>query len=191
MIGIRRNQRHFRLARCQRARLVEDDVCCASDPLERFGIRSTRGSSSRGAVAGTLALLRALLAKETAMEYIETVLRYVLNTVENMSAEEVKSMVEQSLSAEKGELVMALAERLRNEGRQQGLQQGIVEGIQQGIVEGLLEAIELGLGIKFGPQGMKLMPAIRRIQDAERLHAIKEAVKIAKHISEVKEVIAE
>jgi len=28
--------------------------------LERFGIRSTRGSSSRGAVAGTLALLRAL-----------------------------------------------------------------------------------------------------------------------------------
>jgi hypothetical protein len=132
---------------------------------------------------GIFALLRAPLAKETAMEYIETVLRYVLNTVENMSAEEVKSMVEQSLSAEKGELVMALAERLRNEGRQQGLQQGIVEG--------LLEAIELGLGIKFGPQGMKLMPAIRRIQDAERLRAIKEAVKIAKHISEVKEVIAE
>jgi len=28
--------------------------------LERFGIRSTRGSSSRGAVAGTLALIRAL-----------------------------------------------------------------------------------------------------------------------------------
>lgn len=28
--------------------------------LERFGIRSTRGSSSRGAVAGTIALLRAL-----------------------------------------------------------------------------------------------------------------------------------
>ncbi len=128
---------------------------------------------------GIFALLRALLAQQTAMEYIETVLRYVLNTVENMSAEEVKSMLEQSLSAEKGELVMALAERLRNEGR------------QQGIVEGLLGAIELGLGIKFGPQGMKLMPAIRRIQDVERLRAIKEAVKIAKHISQVKEVIAE
>lgn len=129
------------------------------------------------------ALLRMLLEKETAMEYIETVLRYVLSTVENMSAEDVKSMVEQSLSPEKGELVMTLAERLRNEGRQQGLQQGIHEG--------LVEAIELGLGIKFGTQGMKLMPAIHRIKDAEKLRAIKEAVKIAKNISEVKEVIVE
>jgi len=81
---------------------------------------------------------------------------------------------------------MTLAERLRNEGRQQGLQQGI----QQGIHEGLVEAIELGLGIKFGTRGMKLMPAIRRIKDAEKLRAVKEAVKIAKNISEVKEVIA-
>ena len=57
--------------------------------------------------------------------------------------------------------------------------------------ESLQEGIELGLGIKFGARGLKLMPAIRRIQDAGRLKAIKEAVKIAGNIKQVKEVISD
>jgi hypothetical protein len=68
--------------------------------------------------------------------------------------------------------------------------EGIQQGIQQGILEGLLEGIELGIGLKFGAQGINLMPSIRRIKDPERLRAIKEAVKIAKSIEEIRQVIS-
>jgi predicted transposase YdaD len=71
---------------------------------------------------GILALLRSLLEQETGMQYIESVIRYVLSTVESMGATDVQAMVEQSLSPEKGELVMTLAEKLKNEGKQQGIQ---------------------------------------------------------------------
>ena len=105
----------------------------------------------------------------------------------------------------KKELVADTGERLLNEGMkkglqkgkeegilqgmQEGMQEGIQKGIQLGIVEGLLEGIELGIGVKFGARGMKLMPAIRKIQDPERLRAIKEAVKIAESTAEIEELI--
>jgi predicted transposase/invertase (TIGR01784 family) len=128
-------------------------------------------------------LLGELLEKETGMEYLETVIRYVFRTAENMTAENLRKIVESSLFKEKGEVVMAtLAEKYREEGIQQG--------IQQGILEGLLEGIELGIGLKFGAQGLNLMPAIRQIKNPERLKAIKEAVKIAKSIQEISEVIS-
>ena len=81
---------------------------------------------------------------------------------------------------------MTLAEEYIEEGFQKGIQQGI----QQGILEGLLEGIELCIGLKFGVQGINLMPAIRQIKDPERLRAIKEAVKIGESIEEIREVIS-
>jgi hypothetical protein len=83
-----------------------------------------------------------------------------------------------------------LAEKYIEEGFQKGIQQGIQQGIRQGILEGLLEAIEIGIGLKFGAQGINLMPSIRQIKDLERLRAIKEAVKIAKSIEEIRQVIS-
>jgi len=41
-----------------------------------------------------------------------------------MSAEELKQIVEEKLSAEQGELTMTIAEQIRQEGIQQGIQQG-------------------------------------------------------------------
>ena len=102
-----------------------------------------------------------------------------LSTVESRGATDVQTMAEQSLSREKGELVMTLAEKLKNEGK------------QQGIIEGLLQGIELGFGIKFGARGLKLMPAVRRIQDPERLKAVMEVLKIAGDIKIIKAVIAD
>jgi predicted transposase/invertase (TIGR01784 family) len=132
-------------------------------------------------------LLGELLEKETGMEYLETVIRYVFRTTENITAEKLKKIVETSLSEGKGEAVMTtLAEKYIEEGFQKGIQQGI----QQGILEGLLEGIELGIGLKFGAQGVNLMPAIRQIKDPERLKAIKEAVKVAKSIEEIRQVIS-
>ena len=61
-----------------------------------------------------------------------------------------------------------------------GIQQGIQQGKQEGLREGLLRAIRLGLEIKFESAGLRLYPAISKIQDLGTLEAISEALKIAK-----------
>jgi len=88
---------------------------------------------------------------------------------------------------------MTIAEILRKEGFEQGLQEGIRQGtqqaLQQGIREGLTEAIELGLSIKFGYEGLGIMPLIQLIQDCERLRKIKNAIKTVKDLSELKTIL--
>jgi hypothetical protein len=94
-------------------------------------------------------------------------------------------MVEESLSQEKGGLVMTIAEMMRKEGFEQGIRQGIQQGIQQSI----RETIEFGLGLRFGDEGLAIMPLIRHIQDNERLRVIRDAVKTVKDLSELKGII--
>lgn len=43
---------------------------------------------------------------------------------------------------------------------------------RKGIKQGLLEAIELGLRLKFGDEGLEILPEISEIQDVEQLKAI-------------------
>ena len=49
---------------------------------------------------------------------------------------------------------------------------GIQKGIQQGIRQGLLEAIELGLRLKFGDEGLEILPEISEIEDVEQFKTI-------------------
>lgn len=58
-------------------------------------------------------------------------------------------------------------------------------GYKRGVQEGLLEAIEMGLSIKFGEKGLRLLPAIRQIEDVERLKMIKNIVKSTDNLSEI------
>ncbi len=62
------------------------------------------------------------------------------------------------------------------------MQQGIQQGIQQGVKEGLLKAIRLGLELRFGSEGLRIFPDIRKIEDADVLDTISEAVKSAESI---------
>ena len=78
---------------------------------------------------------------------------------------------------------MTLAERIR--------QQGIHEGIQQGIRQGLLEAIELGISLRFGAEGSRLLHSISQIKDINRLKAIKEAVKTVNTLDELRTIVEE
>ena len=154
-----------------------------------------------GKLPEIFSLLRALLEKETGMQYLETILRYVFHTVEGMGAEDLKAIVEDNLSTAKGDFVMTLAQQIKNEGIQEGIQQGIQEGIQEGIQQGiregrqyglrqgLLEGIELAISIRFGARGMKLMPAIQKIEDLSQLEAIKETLKVTRKLSELEEVL--
>ncbi|MCI5196408.1 MAG: cytosolic protein [Candidatus Electrothrix sp. AW5] len=76
-----------------------------------------------------------------------------------------------------------------SEGRQKGMlegrQKGMIEGRQQGMLEGTLEAIEMGLSVKFGVKGLRLLPEIRRIRDIERLNMIKQIIRVTDDLAEV------
>ncbi len=75
-------------------------------------------------------------------------------------------------------------EIIKNEGIEEGIQQGIQQGVQQGIQQGLRAAIKLGLELRFGAEGLKLYPEIRKIVDTGMLEALSEAIKVAKDLDE-------
>jgi predicted transposase YdaD len=62
-------------------------------------------------------------------------------------------------------------------GFQQGFQEGFQQGKQLGLREGLQEGIILGLELKFGAEGLRLLPEILKIEDVGMLWAIKEGLK--------------
>ncbi|MFQ5343168.1 MAG: cytosolic protein, partial [Anaerolineae bacterium] len=76
------------------------------------------------------------------------------------------------------------------QGIQQGIQQGRQQGIQQGIREGLLAGIELGLELKFGSQGLRLLPEVYKIEDVDVLRAIHEGLKTVTTVEGLRRVYA-
>ena len=131
----------------------------------------------REKIPEVLKLLRELVEKKTGMQYIETVLRYIFHTVEGMGVDDLKPIVEENLSEEKGRWIMTLAEKVRNE--------GIEQGIQQGLLEGITALIE----IKFGESGLKLLPELQKIRNADRLREIKDAIRVVLDVREVEKML--
>jgi len=169
---------------------------------------------------GIFALMREITESEGGLRFLEKILRYLFSAADRITPDEFRSIVRESFSQKKGDFIMTLAERLRQEGFeqgialadkryeqgiqqgiqqgvqqgvqqgiQQGVQQGVQQGIQQGIRNGLIEAIELGLSLRFGDEGLKTVPLILHIQDCERLRSIKNAIRTAEDLSELKSVI--
>ena len=66
---------------------------------------------------------------------------------------------------------MGLVQRCREE--------GLRLGRQEGVREDLISGIEFGLELKFGDEGLRLLPEIRRIEAINVLRAIQEALKVA------------
>jgi hypothetical protein len=70
----------------------------------------------------------------------------------------------------------------------QGIQQGIEQGIQQERLQGLRSAIELGLELKFGNEGLELLPEISQIEDIEMLQAIKSGIRTVNTLAELRSI---
>jgi hypothetical protein len=62
-------------------------------------------------------------------------------------------------------------------------------GIRKGIRQGLREAIEMGLSLKFGENGLGLMSAIQNLEDTERLELIKETIKTGGDLKEIERLL--
>jgi hypothetical protein len=55
---------------------------------------------------------------------------------------------------------------------------------------GLLEGIELGLKLKFGPEGLRLLPEIRQLADVDLLRAVLRAIETASTPEDLRRVWA-
>jgi hypothetical protein len=59
---------------------------------------------------------------------------------------------------------------------------------RMGIEKGLLEGLEVSLKLKFGDEGLKLMPELRELQDHELLRAVLRAIGTAASPDELRRV---
>ncbi len=128
-----------------------------------------------------LILMRELMEKETGLQYFETVLRYLFNTMDDISTETIKEIAESAISKKAGEYIMTLAEKLRREGEIKGK----IKGEIKGEIRGLSDAIELGMTLKFPDKIDEVMAEIKAINDIKILKKIKEAIKTAGNASEI------
>lgn len=62
------------------------------------------------------------------------------------------------------------------------------EILQEGEKRGLLSGIELGLQLKFGSEGLQLMPEISQITDLDTLRAIREGLLTKNTIEEIRQI---
>ncbi len=68
-----------------------------------------------------------------------------------------------------------------------GEARGEAKGEARGEAKGLREAIALGLKLRFGPEGLKLLPRLRGVEEAKALRAILATVLKAKTLDAFRE----
>ncbi len=93
------------------------------------------------------------------LEYIKVILRYFAEVTDRLDQVDLTRIVETVFPEGGEELMATVAEKWR--------QEGIVEGI------------ELVLDVKFGADGLRLLPEIREIKDIKKLRAVQRALKAA------------
>lgn len=127
----------------------------------------------RSKLPDILSLMKTLMDKETGLQYLETILRYLFSTMDDITPEIIKEIAEQALSRTEGEYAMTLADKLRKEGE----------------IRGLADAVELGMILKFPDHVGAVMAAVSEIKEREALKKIKEAIKTAKDVSEIMQLV--
>ncbi|MEO5360497.1 MAG: hypothetical protein H7843_08615 [Nitrospirota bacterium] len=73
----------------------------------------------------------------------------------------------------------------------QGLAEGQRKGLLEGRREGLLEGIELGLELKYGASGLVLIDMVRTVDSIEKLEYLKNLIKKADSLGELREFFRE
>jgi hypothetical protein len=71
-----------------------------------------------------------------------------------------------------------------------GIEKGKREGLLEGKREGLLKGITSCLKVRFGTQGLALLPAIQSVEDVDRLEAILTAVETASDLDGIRPLCA-
>lgn len=130
-------------------------------------------------IVEALDLMTGMARSQSTMEFLATLLTYIVTATDKMSAEDLHEVLVE-VFPEEGDMIMnTIAERWIEQGMQQGLKQGRETGLHDGLREGYLAAIQLGLDLRFGMDGLRLMPEIGKIDDLEVLRILPAAIKEA------------
>ncbi|MFM7583097.1 MAG: hypothetical protein ACKO9F_10340 [Caldilinea sp.] len=70
------------------------------------------------------------------------------------------------------------------------MQQGLQQGERSGEQRGLLDGIELGLELRFGLEGLRLLPEITQIEDVGVLKAVHTAIRSVTRPEELRQFYA-
>ncbi|RKX83136.1 MAG: transposase [Spirochaetes bacterium] len=136
-------------------------------------------------------LLKELSGKQNGLEYLETLLRYIVSATDKVSIKDLEETLKDI--PEGGKAMPTIAEQWLKQGiekgKREGIQEGIREGIQEGIREGLLEGIELGLKLKLGTEGLKIYPKVARVEDIHKLRAIKSSIETASSVKDIEALL--
>jgi len=125
-----------------------------------------------------LPLLIKLKEKTTGLEYIETVVKYILNVGEKISLNELDQKTKK-ISAEGSAVIMTIAEKIYSDGKEEGRVEGRIEAMQ--------EMIGFSLELKFGLTSKDFAKDMKKINDYEKLTEIKNAIIISDSLEELKE----
>ena len=106
------------------------------------------------------------------------ILRYMISAGHRLSRKDIMRGEKAAKADDGGKAMPNALEEILEEGR--------VEGRIEGRREGLLQAIETVLSAKFGPEGLKLMPAIREIDGLDSLEGLLSKIFSAPSIEELR-----
>lgn len=89
--------------------------------------------------------LQELEDKQTGIEYFETVMRYVFSAAKNLNREDVDKIVNTvgNIYPEGSDIMMTLADILRDEGKKEGEKEGIKKGKELVVKNALKEGVDL------------------------------------------------
>ena len=136
-----------------------------------------------GKLPGIFKLLNDLMQKETGLQYMETLLRYLIANIEDMNSEKLKSIVEVSMSEKEGETVMTFANTMLGKSYYQGVEQGMQQGMLQELKEAVMDLMDLRFGNMGEAEHAKRL--ISNMENIERLKALKHKIKSGASLAEI------
>lgn len=141
-----------------------------------------------------LALTRRLYEKGYQREEVIHLFGFI-DWVMNLPAE-LEQEFQQQLSQYEEQRRMPYITSIERSATEKGLEQGRQQGIEQGIEQSreqmrqiILESLELSLELKFGIEGLAILPEISQIQDVEQLRAIQAGLKASDTLLKLRQIV--
>lgn len=139
--------------------------------LVLLGLKHIFDPDPRQALANILPWVRDILNRDTALEMLEVLLRYYVQTTKALDETAIHALLE---TTDKGDDAMqTFIDRYIEQGRQQGLFRGLEEGRQKGLQEGLqkgqMDLLLRQMARKFGPLTQAQQQRIQRADEASLL----------------------